>query len=155
MGRDARQTGSLKYTHHFGLKRFFILGEQLILQDSVTHSINDLALPPLTSILGAAAFAAGDKLGGRTSFGSQDPPFPLMVARHCSMVTKPQLVPPLLLSTAHHLFGSAEVTSIVKNIDAAATTATTAPKSVSRMSVTHKRMRSEYMLMRPSRHHMA
>jgi len=107
----------------------------LILQDSVTHSINDLPLPPLMSILGAAAFAAGDKLGGRTCFGSQDPPFPLIVARHCSMVTKPQLVPPLLLSTAHHLYGSAEVAPLVKNIDAAATTTTMTPKSVSRMSV--------------------
>ena len=100
---DARQTGSLKYTHHFGLKRFFTLGEQLILQESVTHSINDLPLLPLAFVLGAAAFAAGDKLGGTTCFGSQDPPFPLIVARHCSMVTKPQLAPPLLLSTAHHL----------------------------------------------------
>jgi hypothetical protein len=123
----------------------------LILQESVTHSINDLPLPPLTSILGAAAFAAGDKLGGRTCFGSQDPPFPLIVARHCSMVTKPQLVPPLLLSTAHHLYGSAEVAPIVKNIDAAATTTTMTPKSVWRMSVTPKTMRSKYMLMRPSR----
>src|SRR5262245_34299756 len=140
-GRGARQTGSLKYTHHFGLWRFFTLGEQLILQDSVTHSINDLP-PPLTSILGAAAFAAGDKLGGRTCFGSQDPPFPVIVARHCSMVTKPQLVPPLLLSTAHHLYGSAEVAPIVKNIAAAATTTTATLKSVSRMSVTHQRMRS-------------
>ena len=57
----------------------------MILQESVTHSINDLPLPPLASVLGAAAFAAGDKLGGTTCFGSQDPPFPLIVARHCSM----------------------------------------------------------------------
>jgi hypothetical protein len=35
------------------------LGEQLILQDSVTQSINPLL--PLAFILGAAAFAAGDK----------------------------------------------------------------------------------------------
>ena len=74
----------------------------MILQESVTHSIN-LSLPALASVLGAAALAAGDKLGGTTCFGSQDPPFPLIVARHWSMVTKPQLVPPLLLSTAHHL----------------------------------------------------
>ena len=57
----------------------------MILQESVTHSINDLPPLPLRSILGAAAFAAGDKLGGTTCFGSQDPPFPLIVARHCSM----------------------------------------------------------------------
>jgi hypothetical protein len=78
-------------------------GEQLILQDVVTQSINDLPLPPLESVLGAANFAAGDKCCGTTCFGSHEPPFPLMVARHCSMVTKPQLVPPPLLSTAHHL----------------------------------------------------
>src|SRR5262245_49210299 len=47
------QAGSLKYTHHFGRKRFFTLGEQLILHESVTHSIN-LSLPPLASVLGAA-----------------------------------------------------------------------------------------------------
>jgi len=34
------------------------------------------------SILGAAAFAAEDKLGGSICFGLQDPPFPLIVARH-------------------------------------------------------------------------
>jgi hypothetical protein len=46
--------------HHFGLKRGATLGEQLILQDSVTHSINEL---PLLSEAcgGAAALAAGDK----------------------------------------------------------------------------------------------
>ena len=75
----------------------------MILQEEVTHSINDLPLFALTSILGAAALAAGDKLGGTTCFGSQNPPIPLIVARHCSTVTKPQLVPPPLLSTAHHL----------------------------------------------------
>ncbi|MGA8825728.1 MAG: hypothetical protein WB613_23175, partial [Pseudolabrys sp.] len=97
------QTGSLKYLHHFGLNRFANLGEQLILQELVTHSINEAPLLPLGSVLGAAARAAGDKLGGRTCFGSQNPPCPLMVARHCSTVTKPQFVPPPLLSTAHHL----------------------------------------------------
>ena len=35
-----RQVGSLKFTHHFGWNCFFTLGEQLILQLSVTHSIN-------------------------------------------------------------------------------------------------------------------
>jgi hypothetical protein len=95
------QIGSLKYTHHFGLNRFATLGEQLILQELVTQSINE-SLPPLASALGAAALAAGDKLGGTTCFGSQNPPLPLIVARHCSMVTKPQFVPPPL-STAHHL----------------------------------------------------
>src|SRR5262249_57970704 len=98
-------TGSLKWTHHFGRKRFFTFGEQLILHESVTHSIN-LSLPPLASVLGAAAFAAGDRLAGTICFGSQKPPTPLMDVRHCSMVTKPQLVPPPL-STAHHLYGSA------------------------------------------------
>src|SRR5215813_15121602 len=88
------QTGSLKFTHHFGRKRFFTLGEQLILHELVTHSIN-LSLPPLGSVLGAAAFAAGDRLVGTICFGSQNPPTPLMLARHCSMVTKPQFVPPL------------------------------------------------------------
>jgi hypothetical protein len=69
------------------------LGEQLILQESVTQSIN-LSLPALASVFGAAALAAGDKLAGTICFGSQDPPIPLMDARHCSMVTNPQLVPP-------------------------------------------------------------
>src|SRR5215510_683465 len=96
------QAGSLKYTHHFGRKRFFKLGEQLILHESVTHSIN-LSLPPLASVLGAAALAAGDKPVGTICFGSQTPPTPLMLARHCSMVTKPQFVPPPTLSIAHHL----------------------------------------------------
>jgi hypothetical protein len=31
-----------------------------------------------------------------------------MLARHCSAVTKPQFVPPPILSIAHHLGGSAE-----------------------------------------------
>ena len=101
----AQAVGSLKCTHHFGLKRFFTSGEQLILQRSVTQSIS-LSLPPLTSVLGAAALAAGDKFAGTICFGSQDPPLPLMDARHCSMVMKPQFVPPPP-STAHHLYGSA------------------------------------------------
>src|SRR5215813_8185131 len=96
------QTCSLKYTHHFGRKRFFTLGEQLILHESVTHSIN-LSLPPLASVFGAAAFAAGERLDGTICFGSQTPPTPLMLARHCSMVTNPQFVPPLTLPMAHHL----------------------------------------------------
>jgi hypothetical protein len=95
----------------------------LILQEWVAHSINDLPLLPLASVLGAAALAAGDKLGGTICFGSQDPPIPLIVARHCSRVTKPQLVPPPL-SIAHHLWGSAEAAPTVNNIDAAATTTT-------------------------------
>jgi hypothetical protein len=99
----SRQTGSLKYAHHFGLNRFATLGEQLILQELVTHSINELPLPPPVSVLGAAALAAGDKLGGTTCFGWQNPPCPLVVARHCSIVTKPQLAPPPVVSTAHHL----------------------------------------------------
>jgi predicted Abi (CAAX) family protease len=78
------------------------LGEQLILQESVTHSIN-LSLPPLVSILGAAAFAAGERLAGTICFGSQTPPTPLMLARHCSRETKPQFVPPPTLSIPHHL----------------------------------------------------
>ena len=101
--RRLRQIGSLKWLHHLGLNCFATVGEQLILQELVTHSINELPLLPLASVLGAAALAAGDKLGGTTCFGSQNPPCPLIVARHCSMVTKPQLVPPPLLSTAHHL----------------------------------------------------
>src|SRR5262245_52131599 len=48
-------------------------------------------------------FAAGDRVVGTICFGSQNPPTPLMLARHCSMVTKPQFVPPPALSTAHHL----------------------------------------------------
>ena len=84
-----------------------MLAEQLILQESVTQSIN-LSLPPLASVLGAAAFAAGDRLAGTTCFGSQTPPTPLMLARHCSAVTKPQFVPPPTLSIAHHLGDSAE-----------------------------------------------
>jgi hypothetical protein len=78
------------------------LGEQLILQEFVTHSINELPLFPLVAVFGAAFRAAGDKFVGRICFGSQDPPLPLMVARHCSIVMKLQLsLPPL--STAHHL----------------------------------------------------
>jgi hypothetical protein len=122
------QIGCLKYTHHFGLNRFATSGEQLILQEFVTHSINR-SLPPLGSVLGAAALAAGDKLGGTTCFGSQNPPLPLIVARHCSMVTKPQFVPPSF-STAHHLYESAKAVPTAKNIDAAATT--TALKGVLR-----------------------
>ena len=34
----ACQIGSLKRLHHFGLKRFFTLGEQLILQELVTRA---------------------------------------------------------------------------------------------------------------------
>jgi hypothetical protein len=98
---NAQAAGSLKYTHHFGRKRFFKLREQLILQESVTQFIN-LSLPPLASVLGAAALAAGDSLAGTICFGSQNPPIPLMDVRHCSMLTKPQLVPPPP-STAHHL----------------------------------------------------
>jgi hypothetical protein len=67
--------GSLKYTHHLGLNRFAILREQLILQESVMHSINELPLLPLGSVLGAALRAAGDKFGGRICFGSQEPPY--------------------------------------------------------------------------------
>ena len=63
------QVGSLKCTHHFGLLRFATLREQLILQDSVTHSIKELPLLPLAFVLGAAAFAAGDKFAGTTCFG--------------------------------------------------------------------------------------
>ena len=102
----------------------------MILQELVTHSIKD-SLPPLGSNLGAANFAAGDKLGGTTCFCSQVPPIPLIVARHCSMVAKPQFVPPAL-STAHHLLGSAEEVPTARNIDAAATAP--APKLVLRTS---------------------
>src|SRR5215471_1683248 len=57
--RGRGQIGSLKRAHHFGLNRTATFGEQLILQDSVTHSISS----PLLSFasVGAAAFAAGDK----------------------------------------------------------------------------------------------
>ena len=58
-----RQIGSLKFTHHFGRNCFFTLGEQLILQLSVTHSINSPAVAPVS---GAAALAAGDKFCGTT-----------------------------------------------------------------------------------------
>ena len=57
------QIGSLKFTHHFGWNCFFTLGEQLILQLSVTHSINSPAIAPVS---GAAALAAGDKFCGTT-----------------------------------------------------------------------------------------
>ena len=50
----ACQIGSLKLLHHFGLNRFFTLAEQL-----TTHSIKPLL--PLGLVLGAAAFAAGDR----------------------------------------------------------------------------------------------
>lgn len=58
-----RQIGSLKFTHHFGRNCFFTLGEQLILQLSVTHSISSPAVAP---VAGAAALAAGDKFCGKT-----------------------------------------------------------------------------------------
>jgi hypothetical protein len=58
-----RQIGSLKFTHHLGWNCFFTLGEQLILQLSVTHSINSPAVAPVS---GAAALAAGDKFCGKT-----------------------------------------------------------------------------------------
>ena len=58
-----RQIGSLKFTHHFGWNCFFTLGEQLILQLSVTHSINSPGVAPVS---GAAALAAGDRFCGRT-----------------------------------------------------------------------------------------
>jgi len=57
----SRQTGSLKYTHHFGLNLSATFGEQLILQDSVTQSMSS-PLASFPSVLGAAALAAGDKL---------------------------------------------------------------------------------------------
>jgi hypothetical protein len=53
--------GSLKFAHHFGLTRFSNLGEQLTLQDSVTHSNKtpvDRSLAPLD----AADLAAGLRL---------------------------------------------------------------------------------------------
>jgi hypothetical protein len=51
----------LKRAHHFGLNCFFTLGEQLILQLSVTQS-NRPSL--LAVVLGAAAaFAAGEDSG--------------------------------------------------------------------------------------------
>jgi hypothetical protein len=56
-------TGSLKFKHHFGLLRFGTLGEQLILQDSVTQSINLLPWGELISVLEEAGFAAGDNVG--------------------------------------------------------------------------------------------
>jgi hypothetical protein len=96
----AQAAGSLKYTHHFGLKRFFTVGEQLILRAWVTQSIN-LSLPPLASVFGAAALEAGDRWAETICFGSQKSAHPLTDVRHCSMVAKPQLVPPPL-STAHH-----------------------------------------------------
>jgi hypothetical protein len=55
-----RQLGSLKRAHHFGLNRTATFGEQLILQDSVTQSINS-PLVSFPSVFGAAALAAGDK----------------------------------------------------------------------------------------------
>jgi hypothetical protein len=51
----------LKRAHHFGLNRCATFGEQLILQDSVTQSINSPGLS-FPSSLGAAALAAGDRL---------------------------------------------------------------------------------------------
>jgi len=56
--------GSLKFTHHFGWNCFFTLGEQLILQLSVTQSNNPSPLFSVASVFGAAALAAGDKLFG-------------------------------------------------------------------------------------------
>ena len=45
--RRCCQIGSLKWLHHLGLNRFATVGEQLILQELVTHSINELPLLPL------------------------------------------------------------------------------------------------------------
>ena len=61
-----RQVGSLKFTHHFGWNCFFTLGEQLILQLSVTQSNNPSPLFSVASVLGAAALAAGDKFCGKS-----------------------------------------------------------------------------------------
>jgi hypothetical protein len=52
--------GSLKFTHHFGWNCFFTLGEQLILQLSVTQSNSPSVLLSVASVFGAAALAAGD-----------------------------------------------------------------------------------------------
>jgi hypothetical protein len=57
-------TGSLKFTHHFGWNCFFTLGEQLILQLSVTQSNNPPPWLSVASVLGAAARAARDNLFG-------------------------------------------------------------------------------------------
>ena len=57
--------GSLKFAHHLGLTRFSNLGEQLTLQESVTHSINmvsSLSFAPLET----ADLAAGVRLRGAT-----------------------------------------------------------------------------------------
>lgn len=56
-----RQPGSLNRAHHFGLNRAATFGEQLILQDSVTHSMSSPALS-FASAGGAAAAAAGERL---------------------------------------------------------------------------------------------
>ena len=61
-----RQVGSLKFTHHFGWNCFFTLGEQLILQLSVTQSNNPSPLFSVAPVLGAAALAAGDKFCGKS-----------------------------------------------------------------------------------------
>ena len=86
----------------------------------MTHSINELPLLVVETVLGAALRAAGDKCDGRICLGSQDPLLPLIVARHCSIVMKLQLVPPPL-STAHHLYGSAAAGPTMNDADAAAT----------------------------------
>ena len=62
--KERYSTGSLKFTHHFGWNCFFTLGEQFILQLSVTQSNNPSPLFSVASVFGAAALAAGDKLFG-------------------------------------------------------------------------------------------
>jgi hypothetical protein len=66
-------------------------------------------------------------LAGTICFGSQNPPIPLIDVRHCSMVTKPQLVPPPL-STAHHLEGSAACSRPLHGTDASSRQVTMADK---------------------------
>jgi len=56
------QLGTSKFAHHFGLTRFSNLGEQLIRQDSVTHSIKTPVFRSLAPL--AADLAAGVRLRG-------------------------------------------------------------------------------------------
>ena len=62
-------TGSLKCTHRFWLLRFATLLEQLIVQGSVTQSINELPWDKPVSVLEDADLPAGDNVRGISALG--------------------------------------------------------------------------------------
>jgi hypothetical protein len=115
------------------------------------HSINDLPLPPLTSIFRCRGLCGWRQVRRKDLLWFAGPA--LSADRGAALLDGDEAAvgPPAVVIDSTLFIWSAEVAPIVKNIDAAATITTMTPKNVSRMGVTQKRMRSEYMLMRPSR----